>query len=111
MSIGYAEWEHNGGEAGTAGADYTGEGMSVAFNVNDSLTVSYGTLEDNKEADSANKNTLLMLISIQSKLLTQWVVWLLRFKILQQTILTSLTTLNQNILKLTFHSRSNLVRS
>jgi hypothetical protein len=58
LSIGYAEWEHNGGEAGTAGADYTGEGMSVAFNVNDSLTVSYATLEDNKEADSANKNTV-----------------------------------------------------
>ena len=32
--------------------------MSVAFNVNDSLTVSYATLEDNKEADSANKNTV-----------------------------------------------------
>jgi outer membrane protein OmpU len=58
FSIGYAEWEHNDGAAGTAGADYTGEGMSVAFNVNDSLTVSYATLEDNKEADAANKNTV-----------------------------------------------------
>ena len=58
FTIGYAEWEHNDGAAGTAGADYTGEGMSVAFNVNDNLTISYGSHEDNKEADSANANTV-----------------------------------------------------
>jgi len=58
FSIGYAEWEHNDGQLGTAGADYTGEGMSIAFNVNDNLTISYATLEDNKEADSANANTV-----------------------------------------------------
>ena len=58
FSIGYAEWEHNDGQTGTAGADYTGEGMSIAFNVNDNLTVSYATLEDNKEADSGNANTV-----------------------------------------------------
>ena len=58
FSLGYAEWEHNDGAAGTAGADYTGEGMSIAFNVNDNLTVSYGSHEDNKEADGANKNTV-----------------------------------------------------
>ena len=58
FSVGYAEWEHNDGSAGTAGADYTGEGMSVAFNVNDNLTVSYATLEDNKEADSNDTNTV-----------------------------------------------------
>ena len=58
FSIGYAEWQHNDGGAGTAGADYTGEGLSVAFNVNDSLTVSYGSIEDNKEADSNDANTV-----------------------------------------------------
>ena len=58
FSLGYAEWQHNDGAAGTAGADYTGEGMSIAFNVNDNLTISYGTHEDNKEADSANANTV-----------------------------------------------------
>ena len=58
FSIGYAEWEHNDGQNGTAGADYTGEGMSIAFNVNDNLTVSYATLEDNKEADSNDNNTV-----------------------------------------------------
>jgi outer membrane protein OmpU len=58
FTIGYAEWEHNDGAAGTAGADYTGEGMSVAFNVNDNLTISYGTHEDNKEADSNDANTV-----------------------------------------------------
>ena len=58
FSVGYAEWEHNDGGAGTAGADYTGEGLSVAFNVNDNLTVSYGNIEDNKEADSNDTNTV-----------------------------------------------------
>ena len=58
FSLGYAEWEHNDGAAGTAGADYTGEGMSIAFNVNDNLTISYGTHEDNKEADSNDANTV-----------------------------------------------------
>ena len=58
LSIGYAEWEHNDGAAGTAGADYSGEGMSIAFNVNDNLTISYGSHEDNKEADSNDANTV-----------------------------------------------------
>ena len=58
ISIGYAEWQHNDGAAGDAGADYTGEGMSIAFNVNDSLTVSYGTIEDNKMANSNDANTV-----------------------------------------------------
>tara|TARA_Y100000590_G_scaffold26762_1_gene30127 strand:+ start:111 stop:1121 length:1011 start_codon:yes stop_codon:yes gene_type:complete len=58
FSVGYAEWEHNDGQAGTAGADYTGEGFSIAFNVNDNLTISYGSHEDNKEKDSANANTV-----------------------------------------------------
>ena len=58
FSLGYAEWEHNDGAAGTAGADYTGEGMSIAFNVNDNLTISYGSHEDNKEADSNDANTV-----------------------------------------------------
>jgi len=58
FSVGYAEWEHNDGAAGTAGADYTGEGFSIAFNVNDNLTISYGSHEDNKEKDSANANTV-----------------------------------------------------
>ncbi len=58
FSLGYAEWEHNDGAAASAGADYTGEGMSIAFNVNDNLTISYGTHEDNKEADSNDANTV-----------------------------------------------------
>ena len=58
FSVGYAEWQHNDGSTGAAGADYTGEGLSVAFNVNDSLTVSYGQIEDNKEADSNDANTV-----------------------------------------------------
>ena len=32
--------------------------MSIAFNVNDNLTISYGSHEDNKEADSNDKNTV-----------------------------------------------------
>ena len=32
--------------------------MAVAFNVNDNLTISYGTHEDNKEADSNDANTV-----------------------------------------------------
>jgi len=58
FSVGYAEWEHNDGAAGTAGADYHGEGMSIAFNVNDNLTVSYGSHEDSKEDDSDTTNTV-----------------------------------------------------
>ena len=49
ISIGYGEWYTNEKDAGD---DYSTEGMSIAFAVNDELSVSWGELEDTKEAVS-----------------------------------------------------------
>ena len=51
ISIGYGEWYTNEKDAAN---DYSTEGMSIAFAVNDELSVSWGELEDTKEASSAN---------------------------------------------------------
>ena len=47
VSIGAGEWYANEGDGGN---DYSTQGMSVAFNVNDDLSMSYGELEDTREA-------------------------------------------------------------
>ena len=49
ISIGYGEWYTNEKDAAD---DYSTEGMSIAFAVNDELSVSWGELEDTKEAVS-----------------------------------------------------------
>ena len=51
ISVGYGEWFVNGANGGT---DYSTEGLTVAFAVNDDLSVSWGELEDTQEADSAS---------------------------------------------------------
>ena len=62
VSIGYGEWytnEENGGN------DYSTTGMSIAFNVNDDLSISYGELEDTKEAIGATAAVTTDVSSIQ----------------------------------------------
>ena len=44
LSIGYAQWYANQGASDTA--DYEGSGYSIAFNVNDNLSISAADLED-----------------------------------------------------------------
>ena len=58
FSLGYAEWEHNDGAAGTAGADYTGEGMSIAFNVNDNMSISYTTSDETYDTQDNAKTAV-----------------------------------------------------
>ena len=43
----------SGGEADGA-RDYSASGFGISFNVNDDLSVSYGSLTDTREAHSAN---------------------------------------------------------
>ena len=50
ISLGYGEWFVNGKDGSN---DYSTEGMTIAFAVNDELSVSWGELEDTKEANSA----------------------------------------------------------
>ena len=62
VSIGAGEWyanEENGGN------DYSTTGMSVAFNVNDDLSMSYGELEDTREAHGATAAVATEVKSIQ----------------------------------------------
>ena len=62
ISIGAGEWyanEENGGN------DYSTTGMSVAFNVNDDLSMSYGELEDTREAQGATSAVATEVKSIQ----------------------------------------------
>ena len=63
ISIGYGEWFKN---TGNGGGDYSTEGWSVAFAVNDDLSVSYGTLEDTREAISATAAETADATSIQA---------------------------------------------
>ena len=48
ISIGYGEWYTNEKDAAV---DYSTEGMSIAFAVNDDLSISWGELEDTREAN------------------------------------------------------------
>ena len=48
VSAGIQTYELNNGDKG--GADHTGETYSVAFNVNDELSISYGVLSETKES-------------------------------------------------------------
>ena len=50
ISIGYGEWYTNEKDAAV---DYSTDGMSIAFAVNDELSLSWGELEDTREASSA----------------------------------------------------------
>ena len=62
VSIGAGEWyanEENGG------IDYSTTGMSVAFNVNDDLSMSYGELEDTQENIGATSGVTTDIKSIQ----------------------------------------------
>ena len=55
VSIGAGEWyanEENGGN------DYSTTGMSVAFNVNDDLSMSYGELEDTRAAHATTTSSV-----------------------------------------------------
>jgi outer membrane protein OmpU len=45
ISAGMGEWYANGADGGT---DYSAQAYSVAFNVNDDLSISYGNMEDTK---------------------------------------------------------------
>ena len=62
VSIGYGEWYTNEGDGGN---DYSTTGMSIAFNVNDDLSISYGELEDTKEAIGATAAVTTDVSSIQ----------------------------------------------
>ena len=62
ISVGAGEWytnEENGGR------DYSATGMSIAFNVNDDLSISYGELEDTMEAHSATAAVTTDIKSLQ----------------------------------------------
>ena len=62
ISIGYGEWYTNEKDAGD---DYSTEGMSIAFAVNDELSVSWGELEDTREASSATAAATTELTAYQ----------------------------------------------
>ena len=62
VSIGAGEWYANEGDGGN---DYSTTGMSVAFNVNDDLSMSYGELEDTREAHGATSAVATEVKSIQ----------------------------------------------
>ena len=62
LSVGYGEWytnELNGG------GDYSTEAYSIAFAVNDDLSISYGNMEDTKEAISATAAVVAEMESYQ----------------------------------------------
>jgi hypothetical protein len=57
VSLGYQEYylDQGSGVANalvSAGGDYTGNAMGIAFNVNDNLSLSYGEINETKEAQS-----------------------------------------------------------
>ena len=54
VSVGYRMFESNAGTAGTASR--SGDHMAIAFNVNDSFKISYGTQDTEVEAISATKS-------------------------------------------------------
>ncbi len=62
VSIGAGEWYANEGDGGN---DYSTTGMSLAFNVNDDLSMSYGELEDTKEAIGSTTAVATEVKSIQ----------------------------------------------
>ena len=62
VSIGAGEWYTNEENGGT---DYSTTGMSIAFNVNDDLSMSYGELEDTREAHGATSAVATEIKSIQ----------------------------------------------
>ena len=62
VSIGAGEWYTNEENGGT---DYSATGMSVAFNVNDDLSMSYGEIEDTREAHSGTTSQATEIKSIQ----------------------------------------------
>ena len=62
VSVGYGEWYTNEEDGGN---DYSTTGMSIAFNVNDDLSISYGELEDTKEAIGATAAVTTDVSSIQ----------------------------------------------
>ena len=62
VSIGAGEWYANEGDGGN---DYSTTGMSVAFNVNDDLSMSYGELEDTRENHGATSAVATEVKSIQ----------------------------------------------
>ena len=53
VSVGYQEYFLDQGTAATgglaAGADYSGNAMSIAFNVNDNLSIGYGEINETKQ--------------------------------------------------------------
>jgi len=62
VSIGVGEWYANEGDGA---ADYSTTGMSIAFNVNDDLSMSYGELEDTMEAITTTSAVATEVKSIQ----------------------------------------------
>jgi hypothetical protein len=62
LSVGAGEWYANEENGAT---DYSTSGMSIAFNVNDDLSFSYGELEDTKEGDSATAAVTTDIKSLQ----------------------------------------------
>ena len=62
VSIGYGEWYANEENGAT---DYSTTGMSIAFNVNDDLSISYGELEDTMEASAGTAAVTTDISSIQ----------------------------------------------
>jgi outer membrane protein OmpU len=60
LSAGYGEWFVNGGDGS---ADYSADAYSIAFNVNDSLSVSYGKMEDTKSPGASATSTAIDLSS------------------------------------------------
>jgi len=62
ISIGAGEWFANEENGGT---DYSTSGMSIAFNVNDDLSFSYGELEDTREAITTTAALTTDIKSIQ----------------------------------------------
>ncbi len=62
VSIGYGEWYTNEKDGGT---DYSTEAYSVAFAISDDVSISYGNMEDTKEASSANAAVVAEMTSYQ----------------------------------------------
>ena len=63
FSIGYGEWDKNAKDGAN---DYSAVGMSIAFNVNDDLSVSYGEIEDSKDSKSGSTAVDAEIKSIQA---------------------------------------------
>ncbi len=60
LSVGYGEWFVNGADGGS---DYSADAYSIAFNVNDSLSVSYGKMEDTKSAPGTSITSTIVDLS------------------------------------------------